>query len=74
MTVDELIAEEKQLNEEINKQLSHIKQPLSTLAIKRIYVSGAYEAEMLLQHTLRNLQKMLEEQKHNYAATDIGLK
>jgi hypothetical protein len=42
---------------EIKKELAHIEKVLSVPEILRQYRSGAYNAELLLQHTLKHLSK-----------------
>lgn len=41
----------------MKEALAHIKKPYSVSEIRRIYLSGAYDAELLLQHTLLQLEK-----------------
>ena len=49
------LATELEDKREIVKELEHIKKPYSVPEILRQYRSGVYEAELLLQHTLKQL-------------------
>ena len=39
----------------LRETLAHIKQPYTIEEIKKIYISGQYNAELLLQHALVQL-------------------
>ena len=42
----------------IKQELAHIQKPYSVPEIKKQYVSGSYNAELLLQHCLIHLSKL----------------
>lgn len=51
------LSEELEDKKEIKEELAHIQQVYSLPEILRQYRSGAYDAELLLQHTLKHLVK-----------------
>lgn len=51
------LSQELENKKEIKKELEHIRQVYSLPEILRQYRSGAYDAELLLQHTLKHLVK-----------------
>jgi hypothetical protein len=51
------LSQELENKKEIKEELGHIRQVYSLPEILRQYRSGAYNAELLLQHTLKHLVK-----------------
>ena len=48
------------LTEEVNQELTHIQKPYSLEEIYKKYLSGNYNAELLLQHTLKKVEEQEE--------------
>jgi len=48
------------LAKEVNQELTHIQKPYSLEEIHKIYLSGNYNAELLLQHTLKKVEEQEE--------------
>lgn len=51
------LSQELENKKEIKEELGHIRQVYSVPEILRQYRSGTYNAELLLQHTLKHLVK-----------------